>query len=353
MAPNTVTSIGLIWMITSYGFYWYYVPSLEILDEPPPRWIFLWNGISMLAYQTLDNMDGKQARRTQSSSPLGLLFDHGCDAINSIFGSVNWIIGMGLIPSEQLLECWILIFGPFLLFYISTWEQYYTGELILPIVNGPNEGLLGGAMLSLTSYWLGYSFWQGTEWYDQLQSTIPAVTEVLPPLRNRDVVIIAASIGFVQEALVKGYQVSKRYPGAFLSLLPLLVLSVCFAILGCFAPSVLLDLPRTSLHLTMILFVEMSTEIMLAHVTAQPFEWRRWHLLPLIGLTVWIVMVGTNNSALIQYWILAYTFGLGAYLVMKVVLVIHEICNVLGIWCFDIVTPHPNKQRVANGTKEE
>jgi hypothetical protein len=62
-------------------------------------------------------------------------------------------------------------------------------------------------------------------------------------------------------------------------------------------------------------------------------------------------MVGTNNSALIQYWILAYTFGLGAYLVMKVVLVIHEICNVLGIWCFDIVTPHPNKRGEANGTK--
>lgn len=26
-------------------------------------------------------MDGKQARRTGSSSPLGQLFDHGCDAL--------------------------------------------------------------------------------------------------------------------------------------------------------------------------------------------------------------------------------------------------------------------------------
>jgi ethanolaminephosphotransferase len=32
--------------------------------------------------QTIDNLDGKQARRTKSSSPLGLLFDHGCDALN-------------------------------------------------------------------------------------------------------------------------------------------------------------------------------------------------------------------------------------------------------------------------------
>lgn len=28
-----------------------------------------------------DCIDGKQARRTRSSSPLGQLFDHGCDAL--------------------------------------------------------------------------------------------------------------------------------------------------------------------------------------------------------------------------------------------------------------------------------
>jgi phosphatidylglycerophosphate synthase len=31
--------------------------------------------------QTFDAVDGKQARRTNSSSPLGELFDHGCDAL--------------------------------------------------------------------------------------------------------------------------------------------------------------------------------------------------------------------------------------------------------------------------------
>lgn len=30
----------------------------------------------------MDSIDGKQARRTGTSSPLGELFDHGCDAIN-------------------------------------------------------------------------------------------------------------------------------------------------------------------------------------------------------------------------------------------------------------------------------
>ncbi len=30
----------------------------------------------------MDAIDGKQARRTGSSSPLGELFDHGCDALS-------------------------------------------------------------------------------------------------------------------------------------------------------------------------------------------------------------------------------------------------------------------------------
>eukprot|EP00918_Siedleckia_nematoides_P054813 GHVU01119725.1.p1 GENE.GHVU01119725.1~~GHVU01119725.1.p1 ORF type:complete len:270 (-),score=25.14 GHVU01119725.1:2775-3584(-) len=34
-------------------------------------------------HQTLDVIDGKQARRTNSSSPLGQLFDHGCDILGS------------------------------------------------------------------------------------------------------------------------------------------------------------------------------------------------------------------------------------------------------------------------------
>lgn len=33
----------------------------------------------------MDALDGKQARRTGSSSPLGQLFDHGVDALAVIF----------------------------------------------------------------------------------------------------------------------------------------------------------------------------------------------------------------------------------------------------------------------------
>jgi len=356
VAPNTVTSIGLIWMITSYWFYWFYVPTLEITrnddddDEEsfgsvPPRWIFLWNGIALLAYQTLDNMDGKQARKTQSSSPLGLLFDHGCDAINSIFGSANVIIGMSLTPRENMFEIWLLIFGPFAMFYITTWDQFYTGKLIMPIINGPSEGLFAAAVLSFVSYWSGCQYWQETDWFDAFVSifstfSLQAVTEGVQ-LRNCDFIVIFVALGVFQEIVLKCIVVAQKYKRSAIDLIPFLVLSFGYLIIGWIDPEVWLAIPRTSLHLAMVLFVEMSCEMMLAHVTAQSFNPWRWQVVPLIGITIWVAIFG--NSEILQYLIIGYTWSMGAYVTMKCVCVIHEICDVLKIWCFDITTPHYKK----------
>jgi len=50
-----------------------------------PSWCFYYAAFCLWAYSTLDAIDGKQARRTKSSSPLGQLFDHGCDAFSVSF----------------------------------------------------------------------------------------------------------------------------------------------------------------------------------------------------------------------------------------------------------------------------
>lgn len=69
-----VTLIGTMFIIVSTGLLGFYAPHL--IEEAPP-WVYLNCGISMFIYQTLDAIDGKQARRTGLSSPLGQLFDHG------------------------------------------------------------------------------------------------------------------------------------------------------------------------------------------------------------------------------------------------------------------------------------
>ena len=46
------------------------------------NYFFYFSAFSYFMYRMLDELDGKQARRTGNSSPLGLLFDHGCDSFS-------------------------------------------------------------------------------------------------------------------------------------------------------------------------------------------------------------------------------------------------------------------------------
>jgi ethanolaminephosphotransferase len=332
MAPNTVTSIGLVWMISAYSAYWWYAPGLELVEDAP-RWIFLFNGIALLVYQTLDNMDGKQARRTGSSSPLGLLFDHGCDAVNSIFGSANVIIGMGLTLRDDPLQVWFLVFGPFVLFYIATWEQYHTGELIMPILNGPSEGLLGTATLSFLSFAFGSEWWQQTSVCD----TISAYTSVMQ-VKNSDLMSLAIALMMGQEIVLKTVAVTHTYNLPSLEgLVPVLALAVLFGIVGFVDTAIWLSIPRTSLHLAMVLFVEASTDLMLSHVTHQKFKGFRWQMAPLVGIAAGAFVL---DPQVVTTAITVYAWTMGIYLVVKSVRIVREICDALEIWCFDIVTPY-------------
>ncbi|KAI6201036.1 hypothetical protein M3Y96_00798600 [Aphelenchoides besseyi] len=78
LAPNVITFIGLIVnavtvLVLSHFCY--------TATEEAPWWAYVQAAIGLFIYQTLDATDGKQARRTGSSSPLGELFDHGCDSM--------------------------------------------------------------------------------------------------------------------------------------------------------------------------------------------------------------------------------------------------------------------------------
>lgn len=68
LAPNLLTLIGLITNLITVlvlAFYCYTV------KEEAPAWAYLQAALGLFIYQTLDATDGKQARRTNTSSPLG------------------------------------------------------------------------------------------------------------------------------------------------------------------------------------------------------------------------------------------------------------------------------------------
>ena len=349
LAPNSITLIGLIFMVIAYSVMWYYAPLVEYAEELP-RWIFLLNGVAILVYQTLDNMDGKQARRTGNGSPLGLLFDHGCDAVNNIFGSANWMISMALHPVLDVYLCASVLFGPYALFFFGTWEEYYTGKLIMPIINGPNEGLMGGAIMSFISWWFGPRVWHATHAWDSV--LYPLLSTVLPGtwlpsegLRNTDCLVLFATYTFFAEPLSKTISVVRRYGiQTLMLLLPFLTLLVCAVVVARADLNVWLEMPRTSLHLCAALFVEMTVDLMMAHMTLQPYQAWRWPLAPLVVLAG---LVGTGQwtaSRTTADFLLIYTSSVCTYLVFKTVVTIHEICCVLNIWCFDITNKRPPRK---------
>lgn len=94
-----------------------------------------------------DLLDGKQARRTGTSSPLGLIFDHGCDA------ATTFLFTMGLGTSTRLDSTlyfaliWMMTAFPF---FLNTWEEYYTGELNLPVINGVSEGAVIACLIMIS-----------------------------------------------------------------------------------------------------------------------------------------------------------------------------------------------------------
>lgn len=74
-------------LIAFYDYGFEAANSLKSPNEnyPIPKWVFLVMGINVFVAYTLDGIDGKQARRTGTSTPLGELFDHGLDSYNSLF----------------------------------------------------------------------------------------------------------------------------------------------------------------------------------------------------------------------------------------------------------------------------
>ena len=153
MAPNLITLIGLSSSLLSTACVLIYNPSLS---PNGPRWLSLLTAVGIFFYQTLDNMDGKQARRTGSSSALGMLFDHGCDAINAGLTSIPMGSALG---TGWTFNIFFTLWCGFVPFYFQTWEEYYLGEMILPPINGPSEGLLIAVAMCVCSYINGSQFW--------------------------------------------------------------------------------------------------------------------------------------------------------------------------------------------------
>ena len=152
LAPNVITVSGFFLNLLYFLITGYYT---RFKGGFIPPWACFFSAFCYFLYMVLDNIDGKQARRTKSSSPLGLLVDHGTDACTTFFITCGLGAILALESIYQYILLWIMIIVPF---YLNNWEEYITGVMSLPIINGINEGTFVIVFLECLTGFIGQDY---------------------------------------------------------------------------------------------------------------------------------------------------------------------------------------------------
>lgn len=109
-----------------------------MLTKPIPSWLCIVNGLCLFFYQTLDNLDGRQARKIKFGSPMGQFLDHGMDALSGILELISVCASFNLGAS---LKTFAFIMVMSILFFGTIWEEYLTHYFYIGYFSGPIEGL--------------------------------------------------------------------------------------------------------------------------------------------------------------------------------------------------------------------
>jgi len=122
-----------------------------------PASVLLLNGFSVFWYQTMDAIDGKQARRINNCSPLGQILDHTFDQFSHCFFVVmliNCIRGGQYLPHVMMIMAGQL-FPHFLIEYRAFFTHYHpTAEKLL---GGIEIGATETCMIMYFLLW-GFAF---------------------------------------------------------------------------------------------------------------------------------------------------------------------------------------------------
>lgn len=163
VAPNLLTLVGFICCVGHYVMLTIYDYDFTAGVAEVPEWGskegvtipgVVWVVVAVLLFlsHTLDGIDGKQARRTGTSGPIGELFDHGLDGWAAVFitCSVYHIFGRNddhlSIPVYRM---FCVLWAVHFCFMVSHWEKYNTGILYLPW--GYDFSMVGGVILYLVT----------------------------------------------------------------------------------------------------------------------------------------------------------------------------------------------------------
>jgi ethanolaminephosphotransferase len=323
--------MGFVSVFMGYSLLAFYCPGVE---GWAPNWVYAAVAFCIFFYQTMDNLDGKQARKTGSSSALGEAFDHGADSLTvPMFAMI-----MG--TSFQFGPFWTLmtLFSLMIVFYLAHWECYFTNTLLLRALSNPTE-----AQLTLISLLLWTSY-QGTMWWRESFDTI-----IFGVMEHRHIFIAFTMVGFVgtvydHVTTVYGHIVSRggKLISAVYAMVPITVLIIFASLWASIAPEVLFEHPRLYVGTIGLMFAYLAIRLIVQNITKEGFRLYYNMLTPLILITFHSI-VGRlflpllEDTFILQIYFLVVLVHVGL-LVMSVVT---ELALYLGIRVFVISKPEP------------
>lgn len=358
MAPNLITLSGFMFVGANILTLLWYNPTL---DQDCPPWVYASWAIGLFLYQTFDAVDGTQARRTHQSGPLGELFDHGVDALNT---SLEVLI---FAASQNLGMGWktvMTLFGASLTFYVQTWDEYHTKTLTLGVVNGPVEGILIlVAVYAFTAVKGGGSFWQQpmlpsfgipkfgflpTHVYDMSYSEWYMVQGGLVLAFNT----VSSAMNVIQARRARG----DKSRGALLGLIPFFATWTLIPTYLALNPIILTEHLVPFVFFAGLVNAYSVGQMITAHLVKLPFPYGNVLVLPLaygvfdsigpvlqeyVGLG-WPSALGSSGYQ-VSYMFSMLGMAIGIY-GSFVVDVIVTICDYLDIWCLTIKHPYVEKE---------
>eukprot|EP00005_Dracoamoeba_jomungandri_P001681 CAMPEP_0174252084 /NCGR_PEP_ID=MMETSP0439-20130205/1708_1 /TAXON_ID=0 /ORGANISM="Stereomyxa ramosa, Strain Chinc5" /LENGTH=316 /DNA_ID=CAMNT_0015332575 /DNA_START=261 /DNA_END=1211 /DNA_ORIENTATION=+ len=305
------------------------------MEGPAPSWICYLAAFGLEWYGLMDNLDGRQARRTKNSSPLGQLFDHGCDcaviAIASCLTASIYQLGAGM------RSLWLLI-ATAVIFWTTSWEEYHTGTFFLGYVNGPTEGVKAIALFYILTGIYGFGIWTKT-----VAELVPSIAFLgsVTSFELRDFMVFTClTIPMIVTAIFNikavSEHVAKKGESMAAPLKRLLHPIIFFSfVLVWYYTS--LDLWHSYPHILQmgvgLAFAEMALGLILAHLLHMDFPVLQWPLLPLF------VAASISLATFLGFVPPVDVYVMWSYLILSIASFVHfsaSICvhfsNFLGIY---------------------
>ena len=343
MAPNVVTSVGGLHCALSYFILWYYSPNFH---ENVPNWVVALSGFCTIAYYTFDCMDGKQARRTGNSSPLGQLFDHGVDCI-CLLAHISGVSSYLMIGESF----WYFIMQSSLQvsFFMAQWEECYTGTLPHAMGNwfGVTEVNYGLGIFTLFNSFLD----RERLWLSKLKDVIPFDLSVLNgsllmktgvlecELRHLALFSWLGSLTILivgSLARVMTHE-NVRANSVHLSALSKLISPVLIGIVPFILPESILFHETRSISIAYgILLSHLSMKMIIFSMAKMKYASIQMEVLPLVAVFLWIKVDANFREKGITLLFSGLCVWSVSRLILFVSSAIDEICEKMKINCFKV-----------------